>query len=204
MSSEPAGVSARRFGGFPRAEMNESQQAVNDGLVSFLYPDRAGTDVVIGGPMEALLHSAPLADSTGHMVKTMFTELSLPRDVTELAILLTARHWDCAYEFETHRRYALSSGLDVSIIDAIEIGESPRELSPVLLDVQVFVTELLTSGDVTDSSFEKIAKQLGKRGAAELIAVVGFYIMLAFVLKVDRLPIERDGKPWSLPVRGSA
>ncbi|EME17926.1 carboxymuconolactone decarboxylase family protein [Rhodococcus triatomae] len=178
----------RRFGELTTAKMNTAQRSVNDWLVEYLYPDRAGTGAEIGGPMSALLHSPKLAEGIGRMVPLMFDGLSIPRKATELAILLTARHWNCHFEFDTHRKYAAQHGLDVTVVDAIANGIDP-ELSSDLAATYTFAVMLLRTGDVDDISFASISEQWGMQGAVELIGVVGFYSMLAMVLNVDRYPV---------------
>ncbi|MCE0765970.1 hypothetical protein LWC35_24145 [Pseudonocardia kujensis] len=177
----------RRFGDLPAEEMDPAQRAVNDRLVAYLYPDRAGDGSVIGGPMAALLRSPGLAEGVGRLVPLMFEGLSIPRTAVELAVLLTARHWNCHFEFHTHRRYAARFGLDPEVVEAIAHGVRP-ELGGELADTHDFVGELLRDGDVDDATFAAVADRWGRQGAVELITAVGFYTSLALVLNVDRYP----------------
>lgn len=64
-----------------------------------------------------------------------------------------------------------------------------------------FVDQLLNTGAVSDEEFDAVCSRFGKVGTIELIGIVGFYTSLAFVINVDRLPVEQDGNPWSLPPR---
>ena len=94
-------------------------------------------------------------------------------------------------------------------VDALKgrcAGEAARPVDDEVADlrapfaaVRAFVVCLLREGDIGDEVFEGVASRWGSGGAVELIAVVGFYTTLAFVMNVDRLPVERDGRPWSLP-----
>lgn len=183
-----AAGSDRRFGQLPIEEMNSAQRAVNDWLVEYLHPEQMGTGATMGGPMAALLHNAKLAELTGQMATLIFDELSLPRSATELAILLTARHWNCNFSFDTHRRYAIKFGIKSAVVDAIEIGARP-ELDGELDQVYDFAAQLLRDGDVSDEAFERVAHRWGRQGAVELIATVGFSSMIALVLNVDRYPV---------------
>ncbi|MDI9979792.1 hypothetical protein [Rhodococcus sp. IEGM 1307] len=188
VDERPTAAGARRFGDLTTGEMDVAQRSVNDWLVEYLYPDRAGTGVEIGGPMAALLRSPKLAEAVGRMVPLMFDGLSIPRKATELAILLTARHWNCHFEFDTHRRYAEQHGIDVAAIEAIANGVRP-EMTSDLADTYEFVVQLLRVGDVGDAAFASVNERWGQQGSVELIAVVGFYSMLAMVLNVDRYPV---------------
>ncbi len=194
----PGADSERRFGDLPIVEMDSAQRAVNEWLVAYLRPDQASTETVIGGPMHALLRSPQLAELAGRMVPFFFDGLCVPRAVTELVILLTARRWNSDYEFHTHRRYAARFDIEPDVIDAIEAGVRPT-LTGELSDVYDFATQLLQDGDVSDAAFARVAARWGRQGAVELVAAVGFYTMLALVLNVDRLPVEVDGRRWRLP-----
>jgi 4-carboxymuconolactone decarboxylase len=173
--------------------MDSEQRAINDWLVEYLRPGRTGTGETIGGPMDALLHSPKLAEMVGRMVPLIFEGLTVSRKATELAVLVTARYWNCNYEFGVHRRHAATFGLDLSIVDAIEVGIRP-ELDDQLEAVFKFVTQLLQDGDVSDGVFDTVVNIWGLQGTVELISTVGFYTMLAFVLNVDRCPVPNGGR----------
>jgi 4-carboxymuconolactone decarboxylase len=175
----------RRFGDMSIEEMNKAQRVINDRLVQYLNPKQAGS--AIGGPMAALLRSPRLAEAVGKMVTTVFDDLSVQRTAAEIAILVTARHWNCHYEFDLHRRFAAKVGVDSAVVEAIEIGARP-ELIGELGDVYDFSIRLLRDGDVDDVTFKRVADGCGRQGAVELIAIVGLYSMLALVLNVDRYP----------------
>lgn len=192
---EPLGpTDKRRFGGLPTHEMNPAQRSVNDWLVEYLHPERAGRGASIGGPMEALLRSPKVAEAIGGMVPLMFDGLSIPRTVMELSVLLTARHWNCHFEFDTHRRYAALHGVAPETVEAIAKGDRPK-LVGELSETYTFVLQLLRNGDVEDEAFSSVAQRWGQQGAVELITTVGFYSMLAMILNVDRYPVAAPGLP---------
>jgi 4-carboxymuconolactone decarboxylase len=178
--------------------MDDAQRGVNDWLVSYLRPGQAGTGQTLGGPMDALLHSPKLAELTGQMATLMFDELSLPRTATEVAVLVTARHWSSHFEFHIHRRYAAKAGLGPDVVDAIERGVRPP-LSADLDDAYDFAIQLLHHGDVSDDLFSRVSGRWGRQGAVELIATVGYYSFLAFVLNVDHYPVPTEHGGRMLP-----
>jgi 4-carboxymuconolactone decarboxylase len=182
----------------PVEEMDDAQRTVNDWLVAYLRPGQAGTGEALGGPMDALLHSPKLAELTGQMATLMFEQLSLPRKATEVVVLVTARHWNCNFEFHIHRRYAGKAGLDSAVVEAIETGVRPQ-LPPELDDAYEFAVQLLRHGDVSDDLFARIVDRWGRRGAVELVATVGYYSFLAFVLNVDRYPVPTESGGRLLP-----
>ena len=48
-----------------------------------------------------------------------------PPKLSEIAILVTARHWTAHYEWYAHKRLALNGGMDPKIIDAIRDRRTP-------------------------------------------------------------------------------
>ncbi|EME17919.1 carboxymuconolactone decarboxylase family protein [Rhodococcus triatomae] len=110
-----------------------------------------------------------------------------------MAILLTARYWDCHFLFAMHRTLAVKHGIRPGDIDSVAFGERP-DLSGGLGETYRFVAQLLRCGDVDDDTFAPVAKRWGQQGAVELIATVGFYSMLAMVLNVDRHPVPTTGQ----------
>ena len=51
---------------------------------------------------------------------------SLPKRLSELAILVTARHWGAEFEWFAHRKHALDAGLSEQVIEAIRKGKTPN------------------------------------------------------------------------------
>ena len=48
-----------------------------------------------------------------------------PPKLSEIAILVTARHWTAHYEWYAHKRLALKGGMDPNIIDDIRDRRTP-------------------------------------------------------------------------------
>ncbi|MFZ1910653.1 MAG: carboxymuconolactone decarboxylase family protein, partial [Burkholderiales bacterium] len=67
-------------------DMDEAQQRVYDAIV-------AGPRGGVRGPFDALLRSPELADRLQKVGAFVRFESSLPAHLSELAILVTARHW---------------------------------------------------------------------------------------------------------------
>jgi 4-carboxymuconolactone decarboxylase len=61
--------------------------------------------------------------------------------------------------------------------------------------VYAFVTEMIEHHAVSDSLFASGVEAFGERGVADLIAVTGYYMLVALTVNVDRTPIPNGGKP---------
>ena len=62
----------------------------------------------------------PRGSATFLRFNTMF-----PAKLSEIAILVTARHWTSHYEWYAHKRLALKGGMDPKIIDDIRDRRTP-------------------------------------------------------------------------------
>jgi 4-carboxymuconolactone decarboxylase len=117
---------------------------------------------------------------------------SVPRHLNEMAILMTAKAWSCQYEWHAHRPLALDAGLASSIVDDIQAGRRPNGMQPDEAIVYDFSTELRAHRRVTDATFERARMLLGEQGVVDLIALMGYYDLVAMTLNVDRYPLP-DG-----------
>src|SRR5215468_10476850 len=85
----------------------------------------AGARGRMPAPMRAWIHSPEMAGHAQKLGAFLRYGTSLPPTLSELAILVTARHWTSHYEWYAHKRIALASGMDPEIIDAIRDRRTP-------------------------------------------------------------------------------
>jgi 4-carboxymuconolactone decarboxylase len=180
----------RRFGPLPVDAMSPEQRVVAEAILA--GPRGASTGV--RGPFEALLHSPDLADAAQRVGEHLRFRSSIPRALNEMAIVMTARRWTAQFEWHVHRQMAIDAGLDPAAIEAIERGRSPV-LDADATAVYDFAAQLLESGGVTDDAWSAVVERWGKEGAIDLVAVVGYYCMVSFILNVDRYPPPEGEAP---------
>ena len=146
------------------------------------------------GPFPALLRSPELADRVRHLGDFVRFESKVPAVLRELTILLVARFWSAHYEWNAHRKHAVSAGLDPAIADAIEHGRRPEALSGDEAVVYDLVHELLYRRDIGDATFAAAVAQLGEQTIMDLIGVAGYYGLVSLVLNANRTPVPDGGK----------
>ena len=161
----------------------------------------AGPRNSLGGPFNVLLRSPEMGDKLQDFGASMRFLTSIPAQLRELAILIAARHWTQQYEWQAHSRAAAQAGLDAAIIEAIAAGRRPESLSPEEAAVYDFGTELLTTHEVSDSTFAAAKNMFGERGVVDLIALMGYYQTVAMLLNVDRHPLPAGAQPQLEPLR---
>ena len=75
--------------------------------------------------MMAWLNSPEMARHATRLGEVCATTPSFPGKLSEIAILVTARHWTAHYEWYAHKRLALDGGMDPEIIEAIRDRRTP-------------------------------------------------------------------------------
>ena len=177
-----------RFEVLQRDQMTPQQREVADAIAS-------GPRGALKGPFLALIHNPELASRVQALGEHLRYGTGLPQQLVEIAILATARRWSCDYEWAAHARIAREAGLADEVIDAIALRARPAHLEPdeaLLLD---FSDETVWLGAPSDASYDAAVARWGRATVLDLLAVCGYYSMLAFVLNAARLPLPAGASP---------
>jgi 4-carboxymuconolactone decarboxylase len=200
-----AGADARRFKLIPLDKLTPEQKKVADAIRSgpraAVKNSSAAKPGPLGGPFNVWLRSP----GVGNLIQSLGAEIrfssSLPSKLNELAIIVTARHWTCQYEWFAHHRLALEAGLDPAIGEDIAHGRRPAKMDADETIVYNFSRELHETQGVSDATFKAAVGRFGERGVVDLIAVNGFYGLVSMALNVDRTPLPEGVKPPLPPLR---
>src|SRR4029078_5164979 len=76
-------------------------------------------------PSRPALHAPELADKWQQLGELLRYRTSLPTRLSELAVLVVARHHDCGYIWSAHEPVAIKAGLAVDAAGAIKAGRRP-------------------------------------------------------------------------------
>jgi 4-carboxymuconolactone decarboxylase len=187
-------MSETRFQPLTPEQMTDEQRAVVDAIQS--GPRGAG----LRGPFNALLRSPALCDLVQRVGAYVRFASSIPAPLNELAICMAGRKWGAQYEFYAHRKLGIDAGLQPTIVDAIAAGRRPAEMSGDETLVYEFVTDLLSTGAVTDSSYGAVLDRFGERGVMDLVGAVGYYSLVSMVLNVAQVPLPEGEVPPLKPL----
>src|SRR5262249_13597097 len=120
---------------------------------------------------------------------------SIPARLNEMAIIMAGRKWTAQYEFYAHRRLALEAGLSPAIADAIAANQRPASMAKDEEIVYNFVSELLATGHVSASTFQRVNDAFGERGVVDLVGAVGYYSLVSLTLNVAQVPLPAGVAP---------
>jgi len=141
------------------------------------------------GPFNIYLRSPEMAELSRPLSDYLRFKAPQPRKLKEIAIMLTARYWGGQYVWYSHRQQALDAGLSPAFITALAAGERPVSMSADEAATYDFVTQLLTTRQVSDANFKVMTALVGEQGVVELVALIGQYTGLTMLFVVDRYPV---------------
>jgi 4-carboxymuconolactone decarboxylase len=154
----------------------------------------AGPRGEVRGPFIALIHNAELARRIQSLGEYLRWKTRLPPKLVELAVLVTARRWTCQHEWLIHSELARKAGLDEQVIAAIGDGRDPPLQGDDAL-VHAFCREAHATGRVGDAAFNGIVERFGRDGALDLLALNGYYSMMAMVLNTAGFALPGNAAP---------
>lgn len=164
---------------------------------------KAACEAVMSGPrgkvplpMQAWLRNPELADRIQKLGEVLRYTTTLGPRLTELAILVGARHWTAHVEWKAHKAYALRDGLDPQVIADIAARRVPSFGDDAAgLAVYEVTAALHTTGRIPEALYLRAVAQFGERGVVELVTLAGYYCLAAFTLNVFELGLPDNAVP---------
>jgi 4-carboxymuconolactone decarboxylase len=163
----------------PPADYDDTQRAT-----AAAFHAHRGVDPF--GPYEALLHSPKLmllAQSVGEYLRY---HSGIGTTLSELVILLVARHWSQDFEWHAHAPIAAQAGIAPDIIAAIRDGRRPDGMTADETLVYDVTTELHQFKRVSDLTWSRAEQRFGKPAMVDLIGISGYYGFLAMQMNACR------------------
>jgi 4-carboxymuconolactone decarboxylase len=179
---------AQRFPHLKPDEMSPAQRGVAAEI-------SAGPRGEVRGPFIAWLHHPELARRLQALGEQLRWKAKLPPQLIELAVLVCARRWTCQHEWLMHEKLAREHKLDPGIIASLSRDERPQGMSPEQSAVHDFCKDLHATGRAGDAAFEAVRSRFGLEGALELIALSGYYSLMAMALNTAGLPLPGGAPP---------
>ena len=176
-----------------RARLDEATAAVFDAIAS-------GPRGRVSPPYQALLRSPALAGRIQSLGAFLRFESAFPDHLREFAILITARTWNCAYEWHAHYPIAIAAGLPDAVAQAVAAGRRP-DFAEADADTELvydFSTELQKTRRVSDALYGRALARFGEQAVVELTTINGYYAMFAMILNTFEIaPPEGVADPFS-------
>jgi 4-carboxymuconolactone decarboxylase len=142
-----------------------------------------------GGPFASLMHHPPLAEKVGDLGEYLRFGGTLPGDIRELAILITARSVNQAYEWVAHARIAKTEKLPDDVIERVRTKGDLASLPARYAGPAKVVQHVLAYQSIPQALQDKVQAELGVTGLMELVTLAGQYRMIAGVLFAFDTPL---------------
>jgi 4-carboxymuconolactone decarboxylase len=166
-------------------EMTDEQRRMRDEIAS---GPRGG----LRGPFNAWMHRPPLLDRAQKLGAYCRFDSSLEPRLSELAILVTARHWSAQFEWYAHGPLAEKAGIDPRNVEAIRTRQEPTFDKEDEAIVYRFAKELYDSTTVSQATYDEAVRILGEGRVVDLVGVLGYYGLVSMTLNVFDMPLP-DG-----------
>jgi len=141
----------------------------------------------VHGPLGVWLWRPALASRAQELGQYCRYDSSLPPRLSELAILVTARHWSAEFEWLHHKQPALDAGLDAQIVEAIRQGLAPEFEHQDEQVVYDFSTEIQHNRSVSDATYTKAVELLGQESVVDLVGVLGYYALISMTINAFQI-----------------
>jgi 4-carboxymuconolactone decarboxylase len=156
--------------------------------------------IEVFGPFVPLSRSPQLMIDAARMGTYLRFGNTLPRALSEFAIILQARRWTQEYEWYVHAADAKTAGLPEEIIQAVAEGRRPEKMTDEQDIIYEFGRELNDLHAVTDRTYARALARFGEQGVMDLVGVNGFYSLISMVLNVGRTPLPKGAAPALKPM----
>ncbi|WP_226576387.1 carboxymuconolactone decarboxylase family protein [Acuticoccus sediminis] len=163
--------------------LTPEQEAVAQAII-------AGPRKAVIGPMRIWLHRPDLGQHAQRLGQYCRFDSSLPPELSELAILVTARVWSSEFEWSAHKKIALDAGVSPAIIEAIRTHAEPPFENDTQRAIYDFARMLHTERKVSDAVYAAAVKELGSEGVVDLTGILGYYTLVSMTLNVFEVPGE--------------
>ncbi|BEQ15256.1 carboxymuconolactone decarboxylase family protein [Desulfoferula mesophila] len=146
------------------------------------------------GPFNVWLRAPGMARWASRLGEHLRLHTVLDPRLSELAILVGARHWNCAAEWAIHEPFARRAGLSPEVITSINYKMEPEFEAQDEAAVYAFCRQALELTKVEQDTYERCLEFLGEEGIVELTGIVGYYCMVALSLNVFEVPAPQGAQ----------
>jgi 4-carboxymuconolactone decarboxylase len=155
------------------AQLNPAQRRVFEAIAS-------GPRKQVRGPFPYLLNSPEACDCIQRLGGYLRYNAPVSGRFGELIVLVTARYWDCHYEWSIHVEIARKEGVPENVIAEIKSGRRPAS-DPDAALIHDVAHALYEDYKIPDELYEKAVKRLGEQALLDMVVMIGYYAMLAQV-----------------------
>lgn len=137
-----------------------------------------------------MAHHPALVRAWVDLRQHIVVDTSLGRQMSEVVILRAATHLESRYEWDSHVVRARSLGLSDTRIASMLGKQSGMEPDDAVLAGAV--DDLMQGARLQPATRDALMGLVGAQGTLDLMATVGFYSTLGFILNTFEVPLDQD------------
>ncbi|PKB73450.1 MAG: hypothetical protein BZY75_01860 [SAR202 cluster bacterium Io17-Chloro-G7] len=184
-----------RVGSVTRDSVDADQREAFDAFV-----EQRGS-IPTTGPLSVMLNAPDMLVRGEHLRAYLRgDDSSLPENIRELAMLVTAREMDCQFIWNAHAGFGRKSGLSDDVVDSLRDKKPLTGLSSEESAVVDYGREFFRTHRVAQTTFDAALTAFGVRGLTELTTLMGYYSALAFNINAFEVGLPADATEAPLPV----
>lgn len=139
-----------------------------------------------------MAHNPALLAAWERLRNHVVLESALTPQQSEIVILRTGHRWDAPYEWAHHVVRGRAAGLTDARIEAARQGPAQWEAGSEDAALMAAVDALLDDGRLAPAQFAELQSRIGTKAVIDVMATVGMYTTLAFLVQTFRTPIEPE------------
>jgi 4-carboxymuconolactone decarboxylase len=172
--------------------LDDAQRAAAQALID-------GPRKAVYGPFVPLLRVPALLDRVAQLGEALRFGGTLDARVRELVTCAAASTVGNQFEWVMHQPLALAAGVDAAALEAVRLGARPEGLAADEQAALDFAEELMRRHGVADPTWQRACERLGEAGAVELATLVGYFVMVSWVMNAARTPSRPTAEVVPLP-----
>jgi 4-carboxymuconolactone decarboxylase len=176
-STQPRRERRDRMPALRPEEMTEAQRRVAEELI-------AGPRKGVKGPFISLLRTPELLGRVAQLGEQLRFHGGLDGRVREFVTMVVARHLSNQFEWAVHQPFALKAGIAPAAAAAVAEGRRPDELRDDEALAYDFTLEVLHTHGVSETTYGRAIARFGEPGVVELTTLIGYFVMVSWVLNV--------------------
>jgi 4-carboxymuconolactone decarboxylase len=147
------------------------------------------------GPFNAFVHAPGVGRHLSALGGRLRFKTSIPRRLSELAIITVGAAWKAEFEWWAHARMAREHGVSAVAVDAIGRGDDPPFDADDERAIYTVARQLTGTGQLDQGAYDAAQRLLGDEGMVELVALCGYYTLISYVLNAFAVPLPAAARP---------
>jgi 4-carboxymuconolactone decarboxylase len=160
------------------AAITTGRRAAGPQLFELVDPDGG-----LLGPFNAMLAQPAVGMAVQRLGEVLRYDASLPATVREAVVLRVAATWRSEYEWYAHAPLARRAGLPDAVIASLRQGAVDVPADPDVRAAVRLADRMLHREPVDDDVYAEAERSFGVHGLLEIVALVGYYGLLAGLLR---------------------